>query len=551
MGNNSLTLKYFDAFSNLVKFINTIYNQTNQPGQQFEGYLVELNSYNKLLEIVNELNSSSPQTQRFSPYNYNETEKKQLYKLKTTNANNIISLIERNQSFIIVNNEFYDVVCEKKDENKITYIIIPEKIILYLTNGTTKEFKNNKNHIIDKSSLLEEKKKEENPVSESKEDQKDNENIDRIYNEVNNYAKCQQDIIKKINDDNTKIEHLFLVDKDWIEKWKKNSFYDKIKEQYTLKQSTDEQTIKNLISKELSTNSSNYEELKDIENYILKDINQLSNLIIYQNKSYIILDKQFLKEISKDKIINISPISLTLGNQNIQVVVLTNGQKMNFRGRDNLITLNKLRKDKIAIPSWTTQQTPNANQPNEVYNSNILMNLIRFAFYKMKLNELIKSGQNQAFSAYLINKEVINKLKQIYKAKEIIRLLSDSKQLDGITYENANQNFSKISKFLNDNKPEYINSFKDLEIKGGISFTNTEGNISLKRFNNNQNLIYIEDFEIIDKEFATFLSSKFKVNLMILPIIILPRENRIFTIITSNQGYTIKLIKINLNFIFH
>ena len=172
------------------------------------------------------------------------------------------------------------------------------------------------------------------------------------------------------------------------------------------------------------------------------------------------------------------------------------------------------------------------------------MNLIRFAFYKMKLNELIKSGQNQASSAYLINKEVINKLKQIYKAKEIITLLSDSKQLDRITYENANQNFPKISKFLNDNKPEYINSFKDLEIKGGISFSNTEGNISLKRFNNNQNLFYVEDFEIIDNEFATFLSSKFafEVNLMILPIIILPRENKIFTIITYKQNYIYEIV---------
>ena len=102
MGNYSLKEEYFDAFSNLVKFINKIYNQTNQTGQQFEGYLVELNSYNKLLEIVNGLNGYSPQTQKFEPYN-NETEKKQLYKLKTTNANNIINLIEQNQSFIIVN----------------------------------------------------------------------------------------------------------------------------------------------------------------------------------------------------------------------------------------------------------------------------------------------------------------------------------------------------------------------------------------------------------------------------------------------------------------
>ena len=287
MGNNSLTRQYYDAFSNLVKYINTIYNQTNQPGQQFEGYLVELSSYNKLLEIVNGLNGYLPQTKSFD-LNNNETEKKQLYKLNTTNANNIISLIERNQSFIIVNNEFYDVVCEKKDENKIIYKITPEKIILYLTNGTTKEFKNNKNHIIDKYTFLGEKKKVENLVSESKEDQKDKERIDRIYNDVNNYVKCQQDIIKKINDNNTKIEGLFLIDKIWIEKWKKHSFYYKIIEQYTLNQIIDEQTIKNLIYKELSTNSSNYEELNDIESYILKDINQLPNLILHQKKSYIL-----------------------------------------------------------------------------------------------------------------------------------------------------------------------------------------------------------------------------------------------------------------------
>ena len=143
---------------------------------------------------------------------------------------------------------------------------------------------------------------------------------------MNNYVKFQQDIIKKINDNNTKIEGLFLIDKIWIEKWKKHSFYDKIKEQYTLNQSIDEQTIKNLIYKELSTNSSNYEELNDIESYILKDINQLSNLILHQKKSYIMINHKFLIEFCKDKNINVNtsqlnPISLTLGQQNIQVVL--------------------------------------------------------------------------------------------------------------------------------------------------------------------------------------------------------------------------------------
>ena len=172
-----------------------------------------------------------------------------------------------------------------------------------------------------------------------------------------------------------------------------------------------------------------------------------------------------------------------------------------------------------------------------VSSSNILRNLIKFEFYKIKLNELNKSRQNEDFSAYLINKEVIKKLKQIYKVEEIIAFLSDNKQLEGIAYENANQSFPKISKFLYENKPEYINSLKDLEMSGGINFTNNEGKLSFKKVNNDQNLIYIEDFEIIDNEFATFLSDKFKITLMILPIIILPRDNKIFSIIEYNQNY--------------
>ncbi len=147
---------------------------------------------------------------------------------------------------------------------------------------------------------------------------------------------------------------------------------------------------------------------------------------------------------------------------------------MNFKGTDNLISLDNLKIDEIIIPLWTTPQTPSANQSNEC-NSNMLRNLIKFELYKMKLNELRKSRQNEDFSAYLINKEVINKLKQKYKLKEIISFLFESKQLEGITYENANQSFPKISKFLYENKPEYINSLKDLEMSGGINFTNNEG----------------------------------------------------------------------------
>ena len=137
-------------------------------------------------------------------------------------------------------------------------------------------------------------------------DEKKKEYRDLIYNDVNNYLKCERRINKTINDKSTKIEQLFLVDNDWIEEWKEISFYEEIKEQYNLKQNANEQDIKNLIFEELTKEPFNYDELDDIENYILKDKNQLPNLIIYQKKSYIIVDKQFLIEFYDDTEIDFS-----------------------------------------------------------------------------------------------------------------------------------------------------------------------------------------------------------------------------------------------------
>ena len=65
-------------------------------------------------------------------------------------------------------------------------------------------------------------------------DEKKKEYRDLIYNDVNNYLKCERRINKTINDKSTKIEQLFLVDNDWFEEWKEISFYDEIKEQYIL-----------------------------------------------------------------------------------------------------------------------------------------------------------------------------------------------------------------------------------------------------------------------------------------------------------------------------
>ena len=127
---------------------NNIFNKNTNQDSSFSS-TNDIYNKQKTYNLPNIFNSNGSQ----------DTEIEKNYSIFSCNANNIISLIESNQSFIIVNKEFYDVVCEKKDENKIIYNITPEKIILYINNGTTKEFKNNKTNIIDKSTFLGEKKK--------------------------------------------------------------------------------------------------------------------------------------------------------------------------------------------------------------------------------------------------------------------------------------------------------------------------------------------------------------------------------------------------------
>ena len=183
MGNDNFQsnlTRYYNAFSNFANYINLIHNQLNPIENTFEGYFVELNSYNQVLNTINRLINNSS-------FN-DEKANNQLYKLKTININKIMSPNESMNHFIIINKELYNEVCEKNDENKITYRITPEKIILILKNGETKEFKNNKNNIIDKSSFLTETYNI-NEYSIMNSSQKYQEYKERNF--VNNYEKYQ------------------------------------------------------------------------------------------------------------------------------------------------------------------------------------------------------------------------------------------------------------------------------------------------------------------------------------------------------------------------
>ena len=241
-----------------------------------------------------------------------------------------------------------------------------------------------------------------------------------------------------------------------------------------------------------SKNYLNYKDIDDLENYIIKDINTLK-LPENNKKSFVLLNYEYLKNFNFNAII--IPISFYLYYQNILIVNPYN-KTVSFNTNDNII-INDI------------------NQFNQyIYNSELIMHLIKFGFLKKELHSPNCFLQNKLHEVYLINRSIIEKLLRIYDLKNLIINLDNHQILAGVTYQNFEENYPKISKYLNEYQTGYIQFIKNLESKEQIKFTNNEISIIPKYLNGQSKLKYIEGFEIIDKNFADFLSKKFT-NMMI------------------------------------
>ena len=148
--------------------------------------------------------------------------------------------------------------------------------------------------------------------------------------------------------------------------------------------------------------------------------------------------------------------------------------------------------------------------------------------------------------AYIVNKEIINKLKRNYNLNGVISYLNNNQQLNEINYQNFNENYSKISEFLNKNQTNYINKIKQIERQSTNKFNEQEGSLVLKKLNNN-GLKYIDNIEIIDKDFVNYLYQIFNNNIAIYKIDLIKIESKIFLIIYFNRNYIYEISSLNEN----
>ena len=179
------------------------------------------------------------------------------------------------------------------------------------------------------------------------------------------------------------------------------------------------------------------------------------------------------------------------------------------------------------------------------YFSQNLKHLIRYPYFQRELTLLTYSSQNNIRPAYLINNQIIKKFKQIYDLKNLFNVLESERLLDGITYQNCNDNYFKINTFLNINKIDYIKHLQKFEIPGGIKFKGSEIIFTPKYINNQLNLEYIDNFQIIDHEFYTFLIQKYGENLFMYKVDCATIDNKLFLIINYDQKFIYEIVSIN------
>ena len=147
--------------------------------------------------------------------------------------------------------------------------------------------------------------------------------------------------------------------------------------------------------------------------------------------------------------------------------------------------------------------------------------------------------------AYIVKKDIINKLKRIYNINEVITYLNNHHQLNEINYKNLETNYQNLSKFLNENQINYINNIKQIENKANIKFNENEGTLVIKILNNKSNLKYIDDLDITDRDFAEFLSRTFNNSINFYKVFYLKVENKLFLIIHCNPKYIYEIANLN------
>ena len=269
MGGETSLKDYKKAFENFNEYIKEIHTDIFARSENHTGYFINYVKYQKFEnEINNSIKDSKTQTIKIDDSK----------KLKTESLDVVINSISNDYKYIIINSQLQKLICKEddpdKEKNKFEYQIFSESPEYFLINPNSNKsykFKYNENNIIDKSSII-----IENEIRDINKANKsivtDSKILDQWYNihrDTTNYYLMEKEICEKLNQSESHPYQGFLVDNEWVDRWKKYSYYEKMKINFLQNPNKNENLIQQFINKEQLESKYNYNDIKDVEKYIV------------------------------------------------------------------------------------------------------------------------------------------------------------------------------------------------------------------------------------------------------------------------------------------
>ena len=300
-----------------IKTLESIIISFNKKNSKHTGYIINLNDYNHLKNKIQYEKNKNKLGKHI--FDIKDDEKIMTIKdieFKTTQY--LTNMLLNENKYIIIDKAFWKVICQKGKENSpcINYEIAKNISLLKVKFRDNEEltFDNRKNNILEESNL---KNKLKN-------------NFDLIKRACQN-IKSYYEFEKKIQNGGKISGKGYLVEKDWIDKWKEQIHYEAIK-YYYLRPNESDKEIRDKLINIFEINKYKYTELKGIKNQELSNKQKIEECL--KNNSLVLVNSDFIE--SFERIHSLSEINYNLYENNIEIY-FGSGNSLKFQTKDNII----------------------------------------------------------------------------------------------------------------------------------------------------------------------------------------------------------------------
>ena len=267
------------------------------------GYLIEYRNYENYKENESERNNTSL-------FSCGSNTKIRLRPEKVDMAN-LLERINNGAKFILIKEKQSKKICVQQDLNtsKIQYKITSENIILFINNEKIKFLKEEDNII-------------KYPSSKG---------INKICKDIMLYFDIDKKISEKLKSSDKEEFYGILLDNNWINEWKKYSYYDYIEQEYL--ENNDQNKIENIIMRKIQEKKLDYNKIEEkINDSIIKNPKDLT-FKENSEKKFVIVTKEFLGSFTT---IDIDQIHFILSEHHIEVEIPSESN-LKFRSTSNII----------------------------------------------------------------------------------------------------------------------------------------------------------------------------------------------------------------------